>query len=71
MSTYLRLISYLRPHLGVLGIAVACMLVSSLLNGAQLSTLFPLADRVMTNKAIPSPGWLPGWLMRSRIHWPP
>ena len=62
MSTYLRLLQYVRPHLGVFSLAVACMVVSSLLGGIQLGAIFPLADRIVTNKAIPSPAWLPGWL---------
>jgi len=62
MSTYLRLLRYLRPHLGVFGLAVGCMLVSSLLNGVQLGAIFPLADRIITDQRIPSPAWLPGWL---------
>src|SRR3989338_6281183 len=62
MSTYFRLLRYLRPHLGVLTLAMGCMAVSSLLNGVQLGAIFPLADRIITNKAIPTPAWLPGWL---------
>ncbi len=62
MPTYLRLLSYLKPHLGVFILAVVCMLVSSLLNGIQLGAIFPLADRIITNQAIPTPHWLPGWL---------
>ncbi len=62
MSTYLRLLRYLRPHLGVFGLAILCMGLSSLLGGVQLGAVFPLADRIVTNKAIPSPAWLPGWL---------
>jgi subfamily B ATP-binding cassette protein MsbA len=62
MSTYLRLLRYLRPHLGVFGLALGCMLVSSLLNGVQLGAIFPLADRIITNQRIPSPPWLPGWV---------
>jgi subfamily B ATP-binding cassette protein MsbA len=62
MSTYLRLLRYLKPHLGVFGIAIACMAVSSLLGGVQLSAIYPLADRVITNQAIPSPAWLPAWV---------
>jgi subfamily B ATP-binding cassette protein MsbA len=38
------------------------MVVSSLLNGVQLGAIFPLADRIVTNQAIPVPLWLPGWL---------
>jgi subfamily B ATP-binding cassette protein MsbA len=62
MSTYLRLLRYLRPHLGVFGLAVLYMGLSSLLGGIQLGAVFPLADRIVTDKAIPSPAWLPGWL---------
>ena len=62
MSTYFRLLHYLKPHLAVFGMAIGCMLVSSLLNGVQLGALFPLADRIITNRAIPTPAWLPGWV---------
>lgn len=63
MSTYLRLLQYLRPHLRVFWLAIACMAVSGLLNGVQLSAIFPLADRIVTNRAIPTPAWLPAWLV--------
>ena len=63
MSTYLRLLRYLKPHLKVFGLAVACMAVSSVLGGTQLGAIFPLADRIVTNKAIPTPPWMPGWLL--------
>ena len=62
MSTYLRLIRYLRPHLAVFGAAIACMVVTSLLGGVQLGAIFPLADRIITDKVIPEPAWLPTWL---------
>ncbi|MBI4343815.1 MAG: hypothetical protein HY601_03255, partial [Candidatus Omnitrophica bacterium] len=62
MSHYFRLLKYLRPHLGVFGIATGCMLMSSLLDGIQLGAIIPLADRIVTDKAIPMPAWLPGWL---------
>ena len=68
MRTYFRLLRFLKPHLGVFGLAVGCMLVSSLLSGAQLGALFPLADRIVTNKAIPVAPWLPGWL-RGLVEW--
>ena len=63
MSTYLRLLRYLKPHLGIFGLAVLCMAVSSLLGGIQLGAIFPLADRIITNQLIPTPPWLPGWLV--------
>jgi subfamily B ATP-binding cassette protein MsbA len=61
MSTYLRLLRYLRPHLRVFGLAIGCMLFSSVLEGIQLTALYPLADRILTNKMIPVPAWLPAW----------
>ena len=68
MSTYFRLLRYLRPHLRVFGMAVACMAISSFLGGIQLGAIFPLADRIVTNKAIPTPVWLPGWF-RGFVEW--
>ena len=68
MSTYLRLLRYLKPHLGIFGVAVACMLVSSLLGGVGIGAIFPLADRIITDSAIPTPAWLPVWL-RSLVDW--
>jgi subfamily B ATP-binding cassette protein MsbA len=62
MSTYLRLLRYLKAHLGVFGMAITCMVVSSVLGFVQLGAIYPLADRIMTNKAIPTPTWLPAWL---------
>ena len=62
MKTYLRLIRYLKPHLGVFGLAMACMAASSLLNGVQLGAIFPLADRIVTDRSIPLQPWFPQWL---------
>ena len=62
MRTYFRLLRFLRPHLGIFGIAISCMLVSSVLGGVELGGLIPLADRIMSNQAIPAPAWLPGWI---------
>ncbi len=50
------------------GIALGCMVVSSLLNGVQLGAIFPLADRIVTDRAIPVPVWAPGWLA-GMIQW--
>ena len=63
MSTYLRLLRYLRPHLRTFWLAMSCMVVTSMLGGIQLGAIFPLADRIVTNKTIPIPGWLPAWLV--------
>lgn len=68
MSTYVRLLRYLKPHLKVFGLAIACMAVSSLLSGIQLGALFPLADRIVTNRAIPVAAWFPEWLV-GLVNW--
>jgi len=62
MTTYFRLLRYLKPHVGIFGLAVGSMLVLSLFGGVQLSAIFPLADRIITDKTIPAPEWLPTWL---------
>ncbi len=62
MPTYFRLLRYLKPHVKIFGTAVVCMVVSSVLSGIQLSAIFPLADRIISNRAIPVPIWFPGWL---------
>ena len=62
MSTYVRLLRYLKPHLRVFGLAMACMAISSLLNGVQLGAIFPLADRIITDRTIPIHPWFPHWL---------
>jgi len=68
MSTYLRLARYLKPHLSVFLMAVGCMAVSSVLSGVQLSAIFPLADRIITDRLIPIPAWLPPWLAAA-VNW--
>jgi len=68
MRAYLRLLGFVRPHAGIFGLAVLCMLGSTILNGVQTGSLIPLADRVVTNRAIPTPDWLPGWLS-SFVQW--
>jgi subfamily B ATP-binding cassette protein MsbA len=62
MSTYFRLVRFLKPHLGVFGFAVLSMLGSTLLNGVQTGMMIPLIDRLASGRTIPVPSQLPGWL---------
>ncbi len=62
MRIYLRLLRFIRPHLRVFGIALLGMVGATLLNGVQTGFLIPLIDRVVANRPIPTPAWLPGWL---------
>ena len=47
MTIYLRLLRYLKPYKGKLILAVVCILVSTLLSGAQIGFLVPLVDNIL------------------------
>jgi len=68
MRTYLRLLRFLKPHLGVFALAVVYMVGSTLLSGVQTGALIPLIDRIATNRQILIPAWLPGWVA-APVHW--
>jgi len=59
MKEYLRLLRFLKPHLGLFFIAAACMAFSALFDGISLSMMVPLTDKVLTNKQIVIPAKLP------------
>lgn len=62
MRDYLKLLRFVRPHTGLLLLAILCMGVSALFEGVQLGMIVPLADRVFTNKDIVIPAKLPQFL---------
>ncbi len=62
MRAYFRLFQFIRPHLGVFGVAVLSMLGSTFLNGVQIGAFIPLIDRVGGNRTLPTLEWFPGWL---------
>ena len=64
MKTYLRLLRYVRPHLGTLGLGVGCMVLSTVFKGLSLTTVIPLADKVLTNQPVVIHAPLPAWLAR-------
>lgn len=68
MRTYVRLLGFIRPHLRIFGIALLCMVGSTLLNGVQTGSLIPLVDRIASEEPIPIPPGLPGWLA-SLVRW--
>ncbi|MDD4294279.1 MAG: ABC transporter ATP-binding protein [Candidatus Omnitrophica bacterium] len=59
---YFKLLKFTKSHLGLLGLASACMLVSTLFEGVSLGMIVPLADRILTNKKIVVPGGVPKFL---------
>lgn len=62
MRIYRRLIGFIKPHLRVFGLAVLCMVGATLLSGVQTGSLIPLADRIVSNRAIPIAPWMPAWV---------
>ena len=62
MRAYFRLFQFIKPHLGVFGVAVLCMVGSTILNGVQVGAFIPLIDRVANDRLLPTLAWFPGWL---------
>ncbi len=64
MRDFLRLLRFIKPHLGVFALAVVCMFASALFDGAQIAPAIPMIDNVFTGKAItierPLPAFLTG-----------
>lgn len=55
MRNYIRLAKLIKPHTGVLILAVVCMIASSLFGGASLGMIIPFVDNVISEKGIPIP----------------
>ncbi|MBI3333779.1 MAG: ABC transporter ATP-binding protein, partial [Candidatus Omnitrophica bacterium] len=74
VKIYKKLLPYLKPHLGLFGLACASMVASSLFSGVSLFMLVPLIDLVLLNRQIHLPAWLPAqaasWL-QAFGQWPP
>ncbi len=62
MRDYLRLLKFVRPHLGIFILASICMIFSTIFDGVSLAMIVPLADKVLTNKRIILPTKLPEFL---------
>ena len=63
MKDYLKLLRFLKPHKGLLFLASLCMFFSVIFDGASLSMIVPLADKVLTNKQIIVPNKMPGFVV--------
>ncbi|MDP3142511.1 MAG: ABC transporter transmembrane domain-containing protein, partial [Candidatus Omnitrophota bacterium] len=62
MKDYFKLLRFLKPHSGLLGLACICMFFSAIFDGISLSMIVPLADKVLSNKQIIVPGKIPPFL---------
>ncbi len=63
MRIYRKLFVYLKPHLGLMGVASIFMVASSLLKGVSLGMLVPLVDFVLLNRPPALPQGLPPFLV--------
>jgi len=65
MKEYFKLLRFVKPQVGLLALAVVCMAMSVLFNGASLSMIVPVVDRVLTGKEIiiPQGVRLPSFLL--------
>jgi len=52
MRTYLRLIKFVIPHVGILLMAGVCMFASSIFQGVSIGAIIPLVDNVLRGKKI-------------------
>ncbi|MGE5308532.1 MAG: ABC transporter ATP-binding protein [Deltaproteobacteria bacterium] len=59
MNDYRRLFRFLKPHVGLFGLAGLFMALSALFDGVSLTMVLPLADKVLANKQIILPGGVP------------
>src|SRR3989338_6037666 len=62
MKEYRRFIKFLKPHSGLLVLAIVFMAVSSLFDWVSLVMIIPVTDKVLNNGNIIFPFALPGGL---------
>lgn len=62
MHNYLRLVRFIKPYLGIFGIACVCMLFSAVFDGVSIGMIVPTADKILANKKIIVPTKLPPFL---------
>jgi len=62
LKEYFKLLAFAKSYRGMLVVAIFCMAISTIFEGASLGMIVPLSDRVLTNKKIIIPGKLPHFL---------
>lgn len=66
MKDYMRFLKiFLKPHLGIMVIAVICMLISSGMGGLSLGMIIPVVDNILSDKAmvLPQKENIPGFFV--------
>jgi len=56
MAEYFRFLKFVKPHLWVMALAIACMIMSSSLAGVSLGMIIPVVDNILSGKNIVLPG---------------
>jgi len=59
MREYVRFLKFLKPHLWVMFLAIASMVISSGLGGVSLGMIIPVVDNILSGKNIVLPGTAP------------
>ena len=60
MREYKRFIKFLKPHSGILALAVIFMGISSLFDWVSLAMIVPVSDKILNNGKVVFPFKLPG-----------
>jgi len=64
MKDFFRLLKFLKPHMGIFMLAIACMFISALFDGMQIAPAIPMIDNVFTGREIAIERPLPDFLNR-------
>jgi ATP-binding cassette, subfamily B, bacterial MsbA len=56
MKDYIRLLKFIKPHIGILAIAILFMLLFGVFEKASLGAIIPLVDNILSGKNIAIPG---------------
>jgi subfamily B ATP-binding cassette protein MsbA len=56
MKDYIRFLRYVKPHIWVMMVTMACMIAGSVMGGVSLGMIIPLVDNILADKAISIPG---------------
>jgi len=59
VKDYLKMLRFIKPFKGTLGLAAVCMLFSTLFEGVSIGMIVPISDRIFTDKKIIIPGKVP------------
>ncbi|MDD5610216.1 MAG: ABC transporter transmembrane domain-containing protein, partial [Candidatus Omnitrophica bacterium] len=65
MKDYLKLLRFIKPHLGQFIVASIFMVLSAIFDGVSLGMIVPFTDKIMTNKPIVVPAKVPQFLADS------